>query len=346
LPELCYDVAKRSFSGVEVEGAAEMTEQEYLSKNQKTAQKKQKPASSPSAPVNIQRMDAGDLQRLVGNRQMQRMLGQRQPDRKPSLFIQTKLTVGAANDTYEQEADSVANKVMTMPDAPVQRQGNGNVNEEEQGNAMRIQRQNDDNDEDMAAMRIQRQEKQEEDQPLMAKRLMRDMVGVQRQNDDNDEDMAAKRIQRQNDDNDEDMAAMRIQRQNDDNDEDMAAKRIQREGGVDMMGSFDVGEDVEKSIDSTRGSGAPLPDEARGFFEDRMGYDFGGVNVHTDSNAQNVNSSIQAQAFTTGKDIYFNADKYNPGSDDGKRLLGHELTHVVQQGGASPKVQTDRDEKK
>jgi len=47
-----------------------------------------------------------------------------------------------------------------------------------------------------------------------------------------------------------------------------------------------------------------------------------------------MNKELNAQAFTHGRDIYFNAGKYDPESTQGKKLLAHELTHVVQQTGA------------
>ncbi len=65
--------------------------------------------------------------------------------------------------------------------------------------------------------------------------------------------------------------------------------------------------------------------------ERRFGVDFRGVRVHTDSNAVQMNKELNAQAFTYGRDIYFGAGRYNPGTSTGKRLLAHELTHVVQQ---------------
>ncbi|MEM7036919.1 MAG: DUF4157 domain-containing protein, partial [Bacteroidota bacterium] len=70
--------------------------------------------------------------------------------------------------------------------------------------------------------------------------------------------------------------------------------------------------------------------------------DFSGVRIHADRNAAEMSSSIQAKAFTTGQDIFFNKGKYDPHSDSGKHLLAHELTHVVQQGGAD--IQRDDDE--
>ena len=50
-------------------------------------------------------------------------------------------------------------------------------------------------------------------------------------------------------------------------------------------------------------------------------------------NAVQMNQGLNARAFTHGSDIYFNSGQYQPGSSDGKRLLAHELTHVVQQNG-------------
>ena len=70
--------------------------------------------------------------------------------------------------------------------------------------------------------------------------------------------------------------------------------------------------------------------------ETRFGADFGQVRVHTGSDAVQMNRDVQAQAFTHGRSIYFGAGRYDPSSTPGRRLLAHELTHVVQQGAAGP----------
>jgi hypothetical protein len=62
-----------------------------------------------------------------------------------------------------------------------------------------------------------------------------------------------------------------------------------------------------------------------------MGADFSGVKVHTDSQSDQLNQSIQARAFTTGQDVFFRQGAYDPGSRGGQELIAHELTHVVQQ---------------
>ncbi len=92
--------------------------------------------------------------------------------------------------------------------------------------------------------------------------------------------------------------------------------------------------DLESRLSSTKGGGSPLPEETRSSMESSFGADFSGVKVHTDSGSVQMNQELGAQAFTHGSDIYFNSGKYSPGSTEGQRLLGHELTHVVQQGGS------------
>jgi hypothetical protein len=72
--------------------------------------------------------------------------------------------------------------------------------------------------------------------------------------------------------------------------------------------------------------------------EPRFGADFGAVRVHTDGAAVQMNHEINAQAFTHGNDIYFSADRYNPGTEAGKRLLAHELTHTIQQSGRVDRI--------
>ena len=88
---------------------------------------------------------------------------------------------------------------------------------------------------------------------------------------------------------------------------------------------------TEQSIQSLSGRGSPLPDSVRSFMEPRFDADFSTVRVHTDVHAQTLARSVNAQAFTVGRDVVFDAGHYSPATDSGKRLLAHELTHVVQQ---------------
>jgi hypothetical protein len=67
--------------------------------------------------------------------------------------------------------------------------------------------------------------------------------------------------------------------------------------------------------------------------ERRMGYDFSGVRIHADGPAARSASDLGARAYTVGNDIVFGAGEFQPGAERYRRLLAHELTHVVQQGG-------------
>lgn len=76
-----------------------------------------------------------------------------------------------------------------------------------------------------------------------------------------------------------------------------------------------------------------MPAETKQFFEPKFGYDFSNVKVHIDSVAAKSAQSVNALAYTTGNNIVFDSGQYAPQTDTGKKLLAHELTHVVQQGG-------------
>ena len=92
-------------------------------------------------------------------------------------------------------------------------------------------------------------------------------------------------------------------------------------------------------LKARRGQGQKLPASVQAEMEQSIGADFSRVRIHTDSEAIRMNKAIRAQAFTRGGDIYFNSGKFSPNNTAGKRLLAHELTHVVQQGAAGPMIQ-------
>ena len=80
-----------------------------------------------------------------------------------------------------------------------------------------------------------------------------------------------------------------------------------------------------------RSPGQPLDPALRAFFEPRFGHDFGNVRVHTDANAAESVKAVDALAYAVGPNIVLPADTYKPASAEGRKLLAHELTHVVQQ---------------
>lgn len=83
------------------------------------------------------------------------------------------------------------------------------------------------------------------------------------------------------------------------------------------------------------GAGKPLSPSVRAFMESRFGYDFGPVRVHTGALAAQSAQTIGARAYTAGRDVVFGEGQYDTGTNEGRRLLAHELAHVIQQRGKS-----------
>ena len=123
-----------------------------------------------------------------------------------------------------------------------------------------------------------------------------------------------------------------IQRMCHDCEEDLQKKpdmpRVGEAGGA-------VSPDLEAQIQSAKGGGQALAPDLQQSMGEAMRADFSTVKVHADSQADRLNQSIQAKAFTTGSDIFFRQGAYDPDSQRGQGLIAHELTHVVQQKGGA-----------
>jgi hypothetical protein len=106
--------------------------------------------------------------------------------------------------------------------------------------------------------------------------------------------------------------------------------RIQRFVGQ-TTGQTDM---VPASVDQALASpGRPLEPLLRQDMEQRFGYDFSRVRIHSGATAERSARATNAYAYTVGHDIVFGAGRFSPGTNDGRRLIAHELTHVVQQTG-------------
>jgi hypothetical protein len=260
-------------------------------------------------PTAVPAADILALQRQYGNQAVHRL-------------IQRKVTVGAANDPLEVEADRMADKVMSTP-APADVHRAAPEEEELQTSPSDLHRAVE--EDEIATKRADIFRAGEEDE-IATKR-----ADIQRAGEE--DELATKRldIQRAAPEEEE------IQTQRSDihraapEEEEIQTKPQ----GKDWRDSFEAGPAVEDQLRQNSGGGSPLPGDVRGFMETRFGADFGGVRVHADSGAADLNRQLSAQAFTHGNEIYMGEGKYEPSSNDGKRLLAHELTHVVQQGGAA-----------
>ncbi|MCB0374396.1 MAG: DUF4157 domain-containing protein [Sinomicrobium sp.] len=228
-------------------------------------------------------------------------------------IIQAKLKIGQPGDRYEQEADRVAAQVVNLdPPAPA-------------GKAAAVQRQTADEPE------MQMQPEAEDKDPEIRRQPMdKEDQMAQRQPEMEEKDPE---MQRQPMDEEQEM-----QRQPMDEEDQMAQRQPEEELQTAPKGKAQTGAEpavspgVQASIHSLQSSGGrPLSPAARAYFEPRFGVDFSRVRVHTDTRAAKTSRSINARAFTVGRDIAFGAGEYSPGTDTGKKLLAHELTHVLQQ---------------
>jgi hypothetical protein len=244
---------------------------------------------------------------------------QRQQEKRAAegLAVQAKLAIGAVGDKYEQEADKVASQVVQTINSPVsvQRHEMHEADEELQMKPAisSIQREAMPEEEEELQMKpaissIQRETLPEEEEELQTKPL-------------------AETIQRDANLEEEEELQMKplVQRQD------------TRDGGVASV-------DLESEIQSARGGGQSLDPSLQAKMGQAMGADFSGVKVHTDSQSDQLNQSIQAKAFTTGQDVFFRQGAYEPTSRGGQELIAHELTHVVQQNGGAmlSKTQANR----
>ncbi len=314
-------------------------------------------ATQPDTPFTPQNML--NLQRTIGNQAVGRM-------------IQAKLKIGQPGDKYEQEADQIADTVLSIPDTQAQPQQD-NKEEEIQTKPLAysitplVQRQVEENEEETiqpslissrSASLIQKQDNEEEEF-VQSKHDLISTPMVQRQIDEEEETVQQTRLQKQTDEEEEMIQAQTgsnqsekeeeafvqklsvIQRQNEkENEEPVQLKSILQKQEEElekplMQAGGDntqhTSANIESRIAGTKNGGFPVPSATRSLMESRFGSDFSGVRVHTGSNAVQMSKELGAQAFTHGSDIYFNEGKYNPSISSGRRLLAHELTHVIQQ---------------
>jgi hypothetical protein len=236
-----------------------------------------------------------------------------------SRVVQAKLNVGQPDDAYEREADRVADTVMRMP-APAT--DNKNKNDDQKKTVQRKTESPKKEDEKKTVQR--KSDEKKKDEPKRA---------VQRAVDEKKKDDKKKPVQRKADDKKKNEQNVKpVQRETEEkNDEDQKTIHSKAESSR----TPDVTPQIESAIETSRSSGHYLSDSSRSFYEPRFGRDLSQVRLHTDSTAANLARDLNAQAFTQGQDIYFGAGRYQPHTSEGQRLLGHELTHTIQQGGTS-----------
>ncbi|NJM62400.1 MAG: DUF4157 domain-containing protein, partial [Oscillatoriales cyanobacterium RU_3_3] len=125
-----------------------------------------------------------------------------------------------------------------------------------------------------------------------------------------------------------------VQRQIEGEEEEDEEEMVQRKTNPTSLNSEKSSSEVPPIISEVlNSSGHPLDPKTRTFMESRFGYDFSQVRTHTNVKANQSARSLNALAYTVGQNIVFGSDRYALDTHEGKRLLAHELTHVVQQNG-------------
>jgi hypothetical protein len=118
---------------------------------------------------------------------------------------------------------------------------------------------------------------------------------------------------------------------------DPVGARPQQARGVSRMGGGPSGPSPVPGALGTRGQA--LDGSTRAMMEQRFGHDFSAVRVHTGARAAHSAQSVGARAYTVGQHIVFGSGEFAPGTRAGQHLLAHELTHTIQQGRTSGRVQ-------
>ncbi|MEO9852356.1 MAG: DUF4157 domain-containing protein [Reichenbachiella sp.] len=233
-----------------------------------------------------------------------------------AVGVQAKLSIGRPGDKYEQEADAVADKVVSMPDqSPVRgKSQSGQVQQKTitTGITPWVQKQT-------ADRTVQQTQSNGKEGPEKLQLL----------EEEDQEKQVAPKLQLMEDDRERLAPKLQLR---EDEETAITPKPIQTKRFSPESTS---GSSLEDRLNKSKGGGSALPDDTRSFMESRIGADFSQVKVHTGSDAVQMNKELGAQAFTHGNNVYFNQGKYDPGSNSGKKLLAHELTHTVQQGGES-----------
>jgi len=107
-------------------------------------------------------------------------------------------------------------------------------------------------------------------------------------------------------------------------------QRLYRKASATKTASF-ASASVSQRISEQRGRGKPLPVQDRSYYESRFARDLSQVRIHDNNESTHLARDVQAHAFTLGNEIFFGSAGYDPGNQSGRRLVAHELTHVVQQ---------------
>ncbi|MFN8394617.1 MAG: DUF4157 domain-containing protein [Bacteroidia bacterium] len=263
---------------------------------------------------------------------------------RPNWMTQAKPKIGQPGDKFEQEADQVAEAVVSNkgkqmspapPAAPPSDGGPGTPPVQNQEFSGIQQKAEGEEVQKMEIPGIQQKSEGEEVQKM-------EIPGIQQKSEGEEvQKMEIPGIQQKSEG--EEVQKMEIpgiqQKAEGEEVQKMEIPGIQQKAeGEEVQkkenGPAEAPDGLGERLASSKGGGEPLAPDTKEHMEGAIGADFSGVRVHKGDEAKGMSQDLNAQAFTHGNDIYFNEGKYNPGTTEGDRLLAHELTHTVQQGAA------------
>ncbi|WP_108808034.1 eCIS core domain-containing protein [Aquimarina spinulae] len=244
-----------------------------------------------------------------------------QKDKSEEGFVQPKLTVGKPNDKYEVEADRVADQVVaktsesTTPffsPAPfVQRQ-----TDEKEGD---VQQKPIAESITPVVLRQPEEETAQKSTEVQNKAEVSDGVSMKPSDHSSTNFDTQKQEEEVQEKEEEEVSEVQ-----------QKSKTLQRK----EIGVPTVTNTIESRIQRASDNGKPMSKSVKGSMESGFGTDFSGVKVHTDSESSSLNKQMSSKAFTYKNNVFFGENQYQPETKEGKHLIAHELTHVVQQGHA------------
>ncbi|MFC4635120.1 DUF4157 domain-containing protein [Dokdonia ponticola] len=250
--------------------------------------------------------------------------------------VQTKLAMGKPGDTYEVEADRMADQVVAKTgngDAVQKMEGEEEVQQKPLAASVTPLIQKMGSAEEEAPV-----QKMEEEEPVQAMKEEEEAVQAMEEEEEPVQAMEEEEEPVQAMEEEEPVQAMEEEEAVQAMEEEEEAVQAMEEEEVQTKKATNApaNSNIEKKLRNGSG-GSKMDSNTRSEMEAGFGADFSNVNIHNDSEAAEMSQGIGAQAFTHGNDVYFNKGKYNTDSKEGKHLLAHELTHTIQQGAVAPK---------
>ncbi|BAZ00994.1 hypothetical protein NIES37_49920 [Tolypothrix tenuis PCC 7101] len=244
--------------------------------------------------------------------------------------IQAKLTIGKPNDSFEREADTVADAVVNH--------SSSDRNSQNISSQAIVQRQ-----EDTLNSRIQRQEEPKKEEVQTKPQL-------QLAEEPKKEEVQTKpQLQLAEEPKKEEVQTKpELQLAEEPKKEEVQTKPelqlVEEPKKEEVQTKVEAGTQkanpsFSERLQNSKGRGNLLPRKIQAEMASAFGTDFSDVYIHTDEESVQMTRELKAQAFTYGKHIYFNQGKFDPDTVTGKHLLVHELTHVVQQNPDKHKIQ-------